>query len=161
MPGGNYPAPPVERGPAPGPVRLAVNLMFVQAALGVVSAIVEFSSKSTLRHELAKKNPGKSASDISHLVNVTLSIALVVGVIFLVLYVLLTFQVRKGRNWARIVTWVLAGLGVLTLVGTAVGTEPAGARIFGVVGGLIDLAIIVLLARPESNQYFRSRPAGY
>jgi hypothetical protein len=161
MPGGNYAPPPSERGPAPGPVRLAVNLMLLQALLGVVSWVVQLSTRSSLRRELRNKNPDETAAQINHLVNTAIAVALVIGVVFLVLYVLLAFQVRKGKNWARIVTWVLAGIGVLALVGTAVGTEPVGTRIFGFVGGLIDLVIVVSLARPLSNQYFRRRPPGY
>ena len=33
--------------------------------------------------------------------------------------------------------------------------EPTASRILGIVGVLIDIAVIVLLARPESNAYFR------
>lgn len=37
---------------------------------------------------------------------------------FLVLYVLLAMQVAKGKQWARIVTLVLAALGVLLTGGS-------------------------------------------
>jgi hypothetical protein len=42
------------------------------------------------------------------------AIGVAFGVIFIVLYVLLALQVQKGKNWARIITWILAAFGVLT-----------------------------------------------
>ena len=81
------------------------------------------------------------------------------GLVFAVLYVLLAIQVRKGKNWARIVTFVLAGLGVLggllSLLGDGTGLEKG----VGVIVLLVDIAIIVLLALKPSSEYFASRKA--
>jgi hypothetical protein len=57
---------------------------------------------------------------------------------------------RAGRNWARIVLTVFAGLqifGILTLYG------------LGALHLLAVAAAVVLSFLPESNTYFRSRSA--
>ena len=72
---------------------------------------------------------------------------------------LLAIQVRKGKNWARIVTLVLAGLGVLfgvlSLVGDGTGLEKG----FRPRRLLLDAGIIVLLAMRPSSQYFAAQKA--
>jgi hypothetical protein len=69
--------------------------------------------------------------------------------------VLLAMQVRKGKNWARIVTWVFAGLGVLGSLGSIVQVAPPLSHVVSIVTGLLDLAVIILLAQRSSNEYFR------
>ncbi len=61
----------------------------------------------------------------------------------------------RGESWARIVTLVIAGLGVLS--GLAAFVQPAAglSRALGVVALVIDVAIIVLLAQRPSSQFFR------
>ncbi len=113
MPG--EPAPgPVSAGPAPSSVVNAVRLMFVNVALGVLGLIVLFATKDTLKKDILKHHHSYSASKLDDTVNSAVAIGVVIGIIFIVLYVLLALQVGKGKNWARIVTWVLAGLGVLS-----------------------------------------------
>ncbi len=77
-----------------------------------------------------------------------------VGLIFIVLYVRLALQVRKGKNWARIGKWVLAAFGVLSALGSLVQTAPVASRVLSLIAGLIDIAIIVLLAQKRSSAYF-------
>ena len=61
------------------------------------------------------------------------------------------FFAWKGRNWARIVLWVLGGLSVLfSLLG-------AGALGFlGILGLLLTIAGIVLLALKPSSDWYRA-----
>jgi hypothetical protein len=82
-----------------------------------------------------------------------------VGVVILVFYLLLARLVRQGVNWARVVTWVIAGLGILGAVtGFSQPAPPAG-RILTVVGGIIDIVIVVLLVQRPSHEYFRDQDA--
>jgi hypothetical protein len=165
MPSAQPPGPPPARGPAPSTVTTAVRLMFLNAALGIIGVIILFATKDTLRNEIRDKNLDKSTTDIDNLVNTAVTIGVVIGIILLVLYVLLAIQVGKGKNWARITTWVFAGLGVLSALSSLAQTAPALSKTFSLIGGLIDVAIIVLLARRVSNEYFRKPaygpPAGY
>src|SRR5690349_9647456 len=105
--------PPVPRDPraAPSTVRNAVRVMFVLAALGLIGLIIVFANKDALRTAIRDANPGYDTTQLDNAVNVGVTIGAVIGVVLIVLYVLLALQVRKGKNWARIVTWVLAGLG--------------------------------------------------
>ena len=150
------PPSPVARGPAPSTVSSATLLMLIRAGLGVLGIIVVLATKNTLKQEIFKKNPTVDAARLDTLLNAAVVIGVVVGLVFIVLYVLLAFQVRKGKNWARIVTWVFAGLGILSALGSLAQPEPALSRAVTLLSAVLDIAIIVLLVQRTSNQYFRS-----
>lgn len=152
---GEPPRGPAVRGQAPPPVANAVRLMFVRAGLGVISLIVLLATKDTLKSEILKKNSTYDTTKLDDVVNAAITIGIVIGLIFILLYVLLALQVRKGKNWARIVTWVLAGLGVLSALASLAQPQPAFSRIVGLITAVIDLAIIVFLAQRPSGQYFK------
>jgi hypothetical protein len=154
---GEPPRGPITRGPAPAPVTNAVRLMFVRAAMSVLSLVVLFATKDSLKTQIKKHNTGYSAQKLDDTLNAAIAVALVIGLIFIVLYVLLALQVGKGKNWARIVTWVLAALGVLGAISAFAQPEPAASRVLTLIGGVIDLVIIIFLAQRPSNEYFRRR----
>ena len=139
---------------APPEVVRATQLMFVRVAIGIISAIITFASGDAIRTSIRDRDPSLSQDQIDSAYTVGVVVAVVFGLIFAVLYILLAIQVRKGKNWARIVTWVLAGLGVLSgllgLFGTGTGLE----KVVAVLLLLVDAGIIVLLTRKPANQYF-------
>lgn len=147
---------PQEQGPrtAPAPVLTAVRLMFARAALSLLGLLALLATKSTLKEQILKSKPTVSGSQIDTLLSAAIGIGVVVGLVFIVLYVLLALQVRKGKNWARIVTWVLAGLGVLSALTSLAQPEPLLTRILSLIGAVIDVAVIVLLAQRPSSAYF-------
>jgi hypothetical protein len=145
------------KGGPPANVSLAVRLMLVVAALSALSLIFVVSAKSQIRDAIKKSNVSSSSSHIDTLVNAAIAIAVVIALVFLVLYVLLALQVRKGKNWARIVTWVLAGFGVLGALSSLAQDQPVLQKLISVVQGVIDLVIIILLARGPANDFFRKR----
>lgn len=155
---GEPPRGPMVRPPAPPPVVNAVRLMLVQAAFSVLGFVVLIATKDALKKAIAKKNTGYDAQKLTDVVNAAVAIGIVIALIVTVLYVLLALQVRKGKNWARIVTWVLSGLGVLSGLASLAQPETALSRVLGLVGVLIDVAIIVLLAQRPSSQYFKGTP---
>ena len=159
-PGGgyNYGYPAPQRGERPSSVENAVRLMFGVAALSLISTIVAFATKSDLKKRIEQANPDVSSSRLDSLLNTAFTIGLLIGVVFLVLYILLAFQVRAGKNWARIVTWVFAGLGVLGTLSVLSGTETPLSRVFSLISGVLDIVIIVLLAQGSSGRYFKPRP---
>lgn len=152
---GEPPRGPAVRGTAPPSVITAVRLMLTGAALSVLGIIVLVATKDTLKKEIAKRNTGYSPQKLDDALNAFIVLTVVIAIIIVVLYVLLAFQVRKGKNWARIVTWVLAGLGVLAGLASFAQPEPALSRVLTIVGALIDVGIIVLLAGKPANEYFR------
>ena len=161
-PPGNYPAMPAEpaRGPAvqgapPAPVTNAVKLMYARAAVSLLSLLVLFTSTDTLRAQLNDANASLTPAELDSAVSVAITVGVVFAVVFTALFVLLALQVRKGRSWARIVTWVLAGLSALLGVLSLLSPAPGLARVLGLVALALDVAIIVLLAAKPSSGYFR------
>lgn len=156
---GSMPPPPdsvpASRGPAPSSVLNAVRLMYLSAVLGIIGLIATLSTKDALRDSIKESQSGLSASELDTAVNIALGLAIVFGIVFTVLWLILANFVRKGHNWARIVTWVLAGLGVLSVVGII--GQPALNIVLALVGVVIDIAIIVLLAIRPSSDYFSQR----
>ena len=138
---------------APRPVVNAVRLMVVRAAIGLVSIIVLFATKDDLKKRILEKTPNATDSTI----NTALTVGAVAGILILIFYLFLARLVRQGINWARIVTWVIAGLGILGAVTTFTQPEPPLSRILGLIVGIIDVAIVVLLVQGPSNSYFRRR----
>ena len=138
---------------APSTVRNAVLLMYLRAALGVVGIIVSIATKNSLRDHIHSQHPDYDTSKLNSIINASIAIGVVIGIIFLVFYIFLATQVAKGKNWARIVTWVLSALGVLAVFGAFANTT-ALTKIVDVVSGLTAIAIIILLAMAPSNQYF-------
>jgi hypothetical protein len=144
-------------GDPPGVVRGAFLLMMLSALIGLVSFILLIAQKDTLRDQIAKSNPDFDAGRLDTAVNAAITIGAVIGFVFLVLYVLLAFQVRKGKNWARIVTWVLAGIGVLGTLANLGQESTAAARTAQLISGLMDLLIIVLLIMANRTGWFSRR----
>ena len=142
---------------APNAVRNAVLLMYIRAGLGVLAIIVTLATKNSLHSVIRDQHPDYSPERVNQLANNAVTASVVIGIVFLVLYVLLAIQVARGRNWARVVTWVVSGLGVLGLL-SVFGESSAASKIVGVVSGLLAVAVIVLLAMAPSNEYFAAGP---
>ena len=146
---------PAPMGPPPPPVQNAVMVMFAQAGLGVLGLIALFLTKDSLQDQIRRNDATVSAEMVDTAMTVSLIFGSVVEIVFIGLYLLLALQVRKGKNWARIVTLVLAGLGVVLGLAFLLGTAPALSRGLALVALALDIAIIVLLAQRRSNEYFR------
>ena len=163
-PYGGYPAmpgepagPPAAAGPAPSTVLTAVKLMFARAAVSLLGLFSVLASRDTLEEQIRASQPTASGATLESAVNVALTVGLVFGVVFLVLYVLLALQVRKGRSWARIVTFVLAGLAIASALGSLLQPANSLSRVVALITLLLDVAIIYLLAQKRSGAYFASR----
>jgi hypothetical protein len=144
---------------APMEVIRASQLMFVRVAVGIISAIVAFASSDAIKDSIRNNDPSLTEDQVNSAYNVGVGVAVVFGLIFAVLYILLAIQVRKGKNWARIVTWVLAGLGVLSGLLSLFGNGTSLEKAVDILLLLIDIAIIVLLSRKPSNDYFTAMKA--
>lgn len=142
-------------GPPPSSVKSAVRLLYISAALAVSSLVILLVSKNALRTALADRRPDLTADQINTAVNLTIVIGAVIYVVFLALYVLAAVNIRKAKNWARIVGWVIAGVTVLFAL-LSLG-QAGAASVFNLIVGAINVAIIVLLAKRSSGEYFRRR----
>jgi hypothetical protein len=141
------------RGPIPTAVQNTVRLMLLRSAISVISIIVVFATRHDLERRIRARTPNTSDAAIHS----ALAVAAVTGIVILLFYVFLAFQIRRGANWARIVTWVIGGLGILGALVSLGQPDPPISRILGVIVALIDLAVVILLATRESNRYFKPR----
>lgn len=177
---------PAESRPRPATVTIASYLLYAMAALGLVGAILGFVAIPDVTRviEDAYADTGLSGS----MTTASTAGYAVGGVVTLLLsaaYVVLGILNAKGKNPARIVTWVLAGLaiccGVFGLLGNALGNALGGGEVdgapdsaeiqrrideavpwltpvnlvTGVLGLILAIAVVVLLALPASNEFFR------
>jgi hypothetical protein len=85
----------------------------------------------------------------------------VVGLLFVALYALFVWFAWRGHNWARIVLFVLGGLGIagglVNLAGLSAGTSPfPSLTALSLFSFLAVLVGVVLLARKPSNDWYGS-----
>ncbi len=171
--------------PRPGVVAAASALLYLCGAIQLASVGVSLLAlgpvQDVVQKEFANRPEAQTiatATTVGIVIGVSVSALLSVGV------VVLGVLVGRGKNPARIVTWVIAGIGVLcygcSLAGTAVqsslaglGSDPANADIQERITNAIPawqntvntvatiivlialLVVIVLLALPASNEFFR------
>jgi hypothetical protein len=182
----NYPmvvGPARQRPPA---VTVAGYLLYLVAVLLAIDVVASAAVFSTAIHGVDISyagDPNHDAAVTAAKVAIGLSIAINALLIPLVV-VLAIFDVR-GRNGMRITTWVIAGLGVLCLgcgsFGNVTGSAfqrngsnneratvnindivPSWAKdasmALTIVSLLALIAVIILLALPASNTFFRKTP---
>lgn len=100
----------------PATVTVASILLYVFAALQVISILVSLATLGPIRaavDEALAGLPGAEAAQGVFIISIVLGV--IVGAVFAVGAAVLGFLVGRGKNPARIVTWVFASLGVLCL----------------------------------------------
>src|SRR5690349_14775217 len=134
-----YPAGPVEPAvePAqrPGVVTVASWLLYLVAATEVGVAIITLSQLSATKRAYQAAfadSQVKGAADM--LVAINGATAVGFGLVLAIGYVVLGILDGRGKNPARIVTWVLAGL-TICCSGVGLATRAAGLSSFGGGGG--------------------------
>jgi hypothetical protein len=151
-----YGAPtPMER---PVTVRAGIGALVASLILGIISSIATFAD---IDHLVARAL-AQSGSDVEVTDDVLRSAIIVGGVatlVFVALNALFLWFAWQGRNWARIVIWVLGGLGVLSgVAGLGTGSTVGGfLTSLGVFQFLLTAVGIVLLALKPSNEWYRYR----
>jgi hypothetical protein len=149
---------PAER---PKSVDNAFMLWMIGAGLSLLSLIVSFTIggdaiKDAARDSL-RQSQGREPSqqDVDNLANASLIIGVIIGLLFIGLFVLFAYKMRAGRNWARITLTVLGGLSiVLTLIG--VGGAGAIDLIVRLVQALLIVGAVYYMFRPDANNYFNA-----
>jgi hypothetical protein len=147
--GGDWGAPsaPTAR---PNSVRNGIYAFLASAVISLISSIVTFADIDSLVADTAR-GAGVTESDV----RAGLVVGAVIGLVFLALYLLILWFAWQGRNWARIVLWVLGGLSVISLV-VGLGDGNGLLEFLGVVQLLLVIAGIVLLALRPSNEWYRA-----
>jgi hypothetical protein len=131
-------------------VNIAFWLYIAGAALSLIALVVSLATvgslKDDLQRQLATQGQQISGSALDSIVAVSVTGAVIFGILYIVAYVLFAYFMRRGANWARIVLLVVT---VLSLFGILGGFGLGAAR---VVVGVI--ATILIFLKP-ANDYFR------
>jgi hypothetical protein len=154
------PGPPPAR---PSTVTAAFWLWIAAAVAAVVSGILVFTS-DIWAVALAEAGVGATTTggvSISTLITTAKTVAVVVMVIFVALYVFFAVKMLLGRNWARVVLTVLAGLAIISgfsaraevTVGDTVYAAGSSEALRWVQVGLSVIGLILMWLAP-SNAYF-------
>ncbi|SDP23802.1 hypothetical protein SAMN04487914_10633, partial [Arthrobacter sp. ok909] len=145
---------PSEQPQAAGPVPQLVNtsfwLIIAAGAVWVISVLLSLGTlDSPAVRDLFEQQMATSGTkvDFESLKGVLIGTIVVIAVITAGLYALVAFNVRKGKNWARILGTVFAALSILNLFPFSLATLAA----------LLGIAAIVLLYLPAASPYFQKR----
>lgn len=178
--------PPRQR---PTVVTLAVWLLYLVAALQIVSLFVGLSEIGTIGDVYEDAYRGTEVEDVMRVTIVVATLGMsVLGALLAIAYVVLGLFTSRGKNPARITTWVLAGFwaccSAYGLIGNAASStldvsvsdsgdlpDPAVVQeqleaalpswyqpvslALGVITLLALVAVIILLALPPANDFFR------
>jgi hypothetical protein len=140
----------------PRPVRRAVLLMYVGAALSAINLLVTLVIFHTIERAFLDTSASVTASD-AH----TLAVgAIVLAVVETGLWLLMAYANNLGRPWARIVATVLFGLDTLLLLYAFARASISASQFFAVVVWLVGLSAVVLLWRRESSEFFNAGQPG-
>ncbi|MFD2420848.1 hypothetical protein [Amycolatopsis pigmentata] len=120
----------------------------------VIAGVILLGSRQQLVDALRKANDTNTGNrltedQIQHAASLGQTTAIVVVVLFALVYLLLAFRLRAGRNWARIVLTVFVAFQVISLV-TLQGTSAVSYISTG-----ISVIATVLAYLPDSNAYLR------
>lgn len=146
--------------PPPAPVRHAVLLMYVGAAVSVIRVIADVATRAGLRAAIASHSPGLTAAQVSTGANGVLILAVAAGVISIGLWIFVARASQNGSGAARITGSVLFGLCTVALLtgpsdlglGAA---QPVLARICTGAVWLAGLGAVILLWQRSSSLFFR------
>lgn len=146
---------------APQSIKTAVRLMYVGAALSLVSILVVIVQKKSLHAKLRQSllNSGQTATTdkVHSLMVVTVGAVVVVSLIAVALWLWMAWANGKGKSWARIVATVLGVLDLLSVLSTIVQHQTALSVIVSVINLIIAVVILVMLWRKESSAFYAAR----
>ena len=153
-----YGAPqPVER---PVTVRAGLGAFLGSMVLSVVAQVVTLLNYQTIL-DWTLARTGLQQTDLEttrEAAQLGAKLGIAVGFVFVIVYGLFVWFAWRGRNWARIVLWVFAGLGIVSgLANLSVGSPLPFLTAVGGFEALLLLAAVVLLALKPSNEWYRFR----
>jgi hypothetical protein len=145
----------------PTTVRAGLGAFLGSMALGAVAQVVTLLNFKTILNwsfnnagiqQGADRDAALRAADLFARVGV------VIGFLFIAVYGLFVWFAWRGHNWARVVLWVFAGLGIVSgLAGLGIGSPLPFLAALGGFQTLLLIAAAVLLALKPSNEWYKFR----
>jgi hypothetical protein len=143
----------------PFAVRAGIGAFMANLILGVIGSIITFTMLDTLvAQALAAENVDLTVDD--EVLRSAVVVGAVIGLVFVGLQAMFIWFAWQGRNWARIVLWVLGGLAVVSgLASLGMATAPSTGFLTALSWFNLVLVIagIVLLAQKPANEWYRYR----
>jgi hypothetical protein len=143
------PAPPVS-------VLNAVKLMYAGAAVSLLGLIVSLVTTSGLKSAIRKRDPQYTVSQVHTAEIAALSVAVVIGLIGVGLWIFIAQASKNGKNWARITGSVFFFFNTLSLLYGLAAPEAVAAKILTIILWLVGLGAVVFLWRRESSAFFKA-----
>lgn len=117
-------------------------LLWVSSVFLSIGSIDDPAMRSQFDARLATRGANM---DFEAIKGIAVGMVIVIAAIGVLMYALVAFNIRKGRNWARILGTVLAAFSLLGLLEMGLGTLSI----------LAGVAAMVLLYLPTAAPYFR------
>jgi hypothetical protein len=99
----------------PGTVNIAVILLYVAAALEVISAILAIATYGDFKAAYEKAYAGTSLQGQAGSATVTVIVSVVIALLLAVIFLVLGILNGKGNRIGRILTWIFGGLALCCL----------------------------------------------
>lgn len=151
----------------PGSVQAAFWIYLLTALLSLVGVVVALTGKTYDKAIIDAASVGSfpDAMSAQQVITLARTVSIVVGMVFLLLFLFCALMMRAGRSWARIVLTVLSVLSILTVSST--GSVKVNNRTYssamslisGWVGAALAVLAIVFMFMAASNAYFRAAGA--
>ena len=152
---------PMER---PVTVRAGVGVFLaalVLSAIGMLATVANWDQAldwALAQEDLSLDDPSLDGMPVEEFAELALQMSIAFSVVVIALQSLFVWFAWKGRNWARIVLWVLGGLALLSVPFSATASGPlpfvTALTWFQIV---LTLVGVVLLALKPSNDWYRFR----
>ena len=121
---------------------IAAGVLSILSVLIAIPTLDDPAMRSTFEEQLRGSGQNIAFEDVKGFIIGTMVVFALIGA---GLYALVAFNVRKGKNWARILGTVFAALSVFSLFPLGLNT----------LVGLLGIAAIVMLYLPGSAPYFQ------
>lgn len=140
----------------PKTVTRAMQFMYAGAALSLVNLILGAADPSAYKTAVRKAFPNYTQAQVDNAANGLVTVAIVVGLIGVGLWLWMAWANGRGRNWARILSSVFFGIATLGLVANLAQHSPATSLVVTLVEWLAGLGAIVFLWNAQSSAYFHA-----
>ncbi len=150
---GMQPGTPQGKGEAPKLVNTAFWLILASGAVWVLAILLSLGSldnaefRSLIEEQLAASG---AAVDFETVRGLLVGTIVAFALVSAGLYALVAFNIRKGKNWARVLGTVFAALSLINITPFGIGS----------IAVLAGIAGIVMLYLPATSPYFQKQPTG-